>query len=960
MSTFGSPGKLPSTRPNPPQRGSFPLDHDGECKHVMTSYLACMKKVRGLNDDECRNLAKAYLSCRMDRNLMARDEFKNLGFAGLTEPAGPVQTQTASRQQAKAQPEPERGEKGELRCVIPSQQLESYSISTAPPPDPPPSSTSNPPSAYIRLAIDPFLTMTSGTKTRKVTPPSPTYMSNSQFANYLSGLRSNRTARPGGARPLPPTSGRSIPTSGPSMSRNSVDSLPQPVGQPTQHSTLEQRPSSKAPSIGASSATSRYSTISTRGRDYYPTTPTTPLKPSDVVPTATYMERGQRWMEKEEASSLRGAMEEMDLRGGSQRVADVESRIYNDALDEAAELVWQHEHGCKPPKPDGPYRYRPHLRKNSYAHARTATVGAHGEDGAAPSPTHRNNTACRPASERSIDMCGSPPGNRASLESTRSRATADRRPKSYGSFDNEHARRRSSLRRNISGEIQRPFSGDQIWEEPEAAVATVASAGGRASPDKLNSKPQSPLNRGLGRGLAGQPSHAAPDTKPPHRVEIYRNPPTQSHNPLYTTNAGAPRTGEEPTTERKNGVEVRADDIRAATSRRLKDRSTKLPEPTAVSDSPGRPIVSFDTNWRAPEEATDINPDRPSGTTAPCGNVKGQSQQQQQEQEQQKEQEQEPGPPGPMAIPRISIAEAVDPPRPKPTPCTSVPSISVTGGDDDAFDSKNASPANKPAESSRPLPSPSPSPSRTLPRRTQLPRGHWSPAAGSIRRPQTTCHECGFPIEGRFVALSGTQERFHPQCFSCFSCGTSLEAMEISPEPDAMRKARLERIRRRAAGEVLPDEAPGTTAADDGDDRLRFYCHLDWHELFAPRCKHCKTPIIGEHIVALGDHWHYGHFFCAECGDPFGHGTTHIEKDGYAWCVNCQTRRTERRAPKCKMCGTAVIGQYIRALGGEWHEHCFRCADCDGGFGDGQMFTKEAGGVMVVLCTGCRARDLKR
>ncbi|KAG6016274.1 hypothetical protein E4U43_008085 [Claviceps pusilla] len=119
MSTFGSPGKLPSTRPNPPQRGSFPLDHDGECKHVMNNYLACMKKVRGLNDDECRNLAKTYLSCRMDRNLMARDDFKNLGFAGPTDPTGPTDSdslqQTVPRQQTKPQPEPEKGEKGELR-----------------------------------------------------------------------------------------------------------------------------------------------------------------------------------------------------------------------------------------------------------------------------------------------------------------------------------------------------------------------------------------------------------------------------------------------------------------------------------------------------------------------------------------------------------------------------------------------------------------------------------------------------------------------------------------------------------------------------------------------------------------------------------------------------------------------------------------------------------------------------
>lgn len=33
----------------------------------MTSYLACMKKVRGVNRDECRQLAKSYLACRMDK-----------------------------------------------------------------------------------------------------------------------------------------------------------------------------------------------------------------------------------------------------------------------------------------------------------------------------------------------------------------------------------------------------------------------------------------------------------------------------------------------------------------------------------------------------------------------------------------------------------------------------------------------------------------------------------------------------------------------------------------------------------------------------------------------------------------------------------------------------------------------------------------------------------------------------
>ncbi|RPA99313.1 cytochrome c oxidase assembly protein COX19 [Choiromyces venosus 120613-1] len=80
MSGFGRPPSTIIFSPTPPERGSFPLDHDGECKPVMQDYLACLKKAKGTNADECRILAKAYLKCRMDHNLMAQDEFRNLGF----------------------------------------------------------------------------------------------------------------------------------------------------------------------------------------------------------------------------------------------------------------------------------------------------------------------------------------------------------------------------------------------------------------------------------------------------------------------------------------------------------------------------------------------------------------------------------------------------------------------------------------------------------------------------------------------------------------------------------------------------------------------------------------------------------------------------------------------------------------------------------------------------------------
>lgn len=86
MSTFGSPGgRQQISKPIPPERGSFPLDHDGECKPFMKRYLSCMREAKGVNVDDCRLLGKAYLQCRMDRNLMAPDEMRNLGFAQLGE-----------------------------------------------------------------------------------------------------------------------------------------------------------------------------------------------------------------------------------------------------------------------------------------------------------------------------------------------------------------------------------------------------------------------------------------------------------------------------------------------------------------------------------------------------------------------------------------------------------------------------------------------------------------------------------------------------------------------------------------------------------------------------------------------------------------------------------------------------------------------------------------------------------
>ncbi|KAK1724558.1 CHCH domain-containing protein [Colletotrichum acutatum] len=117
MSQLGGPGsRQANAKPIPPQRGSFPLDHDGECKHVIATYLECIKKVRGVNDAECRDLAKSYLACRMDRNLMAKDEFRNLGFDNGPKPANDPSGLGLSQAQAQGSTGKDKDAKpGELR-----------------------------------------------------------------------------------------------------------------------------------------------------------------------------------------------------------------------------------------------------------------------------------------------------------------------------------------------------------------------------------------------------------------------------------------------------------------------------------------------------------------------------------------------------------------------------------------------------------------------------------------------------------------------------------------------------------------------------------------------------------------------------------------------------------------------------------------------------------------------------
>ncbi|KAK2706572.1 hypothetical protein QYM36_016566 [Artemia franciscana] len=66
----------------PPEKGSFPLDHEGECKLFMIKYMRCLMENDNQNS-ECRKFSKDYLECRMEKQLMSKEDLKKLGFADL-------------------------------------------------------------------------------------------------------------------------------------------------------------------------------------------------------------------------------------------------------------------------------------------------------------------------------------------------------------------------------------------------------------------------------------------------------------------------------------------------------------------------------------------------------------------------------------------------------------------------------------------------------------------------------------------------------------------------------------------------------------------------------------------------------------------------------------------------------------------------------------------------------------
>lgn len=706
-------------------------------------------------------------------------------------------------------------------------------------------------------------------------PPFESKHSQNFPAAYLDNLRNHRPARPTGSRPAPfAARNYDLSTSYTSLTRS--DSAP--VVTSYQEASVQDEPTYEhdLPTVHKSVSFSSVSTTKGRPLAQPPNNEQPVVRGRKVSPTAIvqippsveqglYVESISRQLEKEEAHSLREALDLIDHK-------DEERRIYDAAQDEAADLVWRHQN--------------PHA---------------------------------------------------AEIEKAAPFRNPDLRFKD---------RRRNSGTRQVSGssKVSFPTAENKIYEEPEEieeGLSKAVQAPKKELPLRLKSGNSLPWLRK--KHADTPPAILKPEGENFDQFEIHKNPPTQSRNAGYTANT-PPRISpiEEVDTPNSTGtLEIRSEDIRAATSMKRKDRSPNLPTPIAVSDQLGRPIVSFDPSWKPPSDSprTSQDVDRPVIKLAESPTAIRFSER--------------PLPRPTPIVPEVTISAPAPPAitvqMDRSGPATSAPAIPTICLPDEGPGipeikveedcSASSLPTIKLPDEKKPnrkhvSTHSTVTPIQSTVHKTPSSRLPWLSRASM---PTVSCSSCTLPIAGRVVTASGSsttsaKARFHPECFTCHHCSTALECVSFYPEPDASRTARILEF-------GFPLDTPEGASAI-ANDPLRFYCHLDFHELFSPRCRSCKTPIEGEVIVAAGGEWHVGHFFCAECGEPFDSTTPFVERDNYAYCVSCHTKRTSARCRECKL---PILDELtVEALGGKYHEKCFVCIECGGGFGEeGRFFVRD-------------------
>ncbi|KAI8339445.1 hypothetical protein BC941DRAFT_349262 [Chlamydoabsidia padenii] len=230
-----------------------------------------------------------------------------------------------------------------------------------------------------------------------------------------------------------------------------------------------------------------------------------------------------------------------------------------------------------------------------------------------------------------------------------------------------------------------------------------------------------------------------------------------------------------------------------------------------------------------------------------------------------------------------------------------ISSVGVRGPD--AFEtSLGSAPYSKRQQGATNVKSP-PSPAKK-PAHLSHPRTQPSTNKVSVPNPlysQTLCGACNKPVSTG-VMVTALGKKWHAGCFTCSTCGDSLDKVEFFEK--------------------------------DGKP----FCTSDYRKLFNARCDYCQQPIEETSIQALGKQYHVGHFFCHSCKVPFDEQSAFMIHDGHPYC---EKDYLVSFGHQCQGCGQYIKGSFVGALGGDWHKDCFVCAECHQPFPSGTFHVRD-------------------
>lgn len=215
--------------------------------------------------------------------------------------------------------------------------------------------------------------------------------------------------------------------------------------------------------------------------------------------------------------------------------------------------------------------------------------------------------------------------------------------------------------------------------------------------------------------------------------------------------------------------------------------------------------------------------------------------------------------------------------------------------------------------------------------------------SGSGARSRGVCYHCRQPIYDECMQALG--RTYHPEHFMCGSCNNPLGTgsfFELAGQAHCQRCYQIQFCPKCAhCNQAITDRC--VTALDkkwhihcfvctqctspfqgnfferDG----RPYCDKCFHQVFAPRCRSCNQPVLGDCVNALGAQWHPEHFNCQFCRRAFT--GTFFEYEGMPYC---EAHYYQKMGSSCSGCQQPISGACVDALGKKWHPEHFVCAFC--------------------------------